>query len=61
MKASSQQVIEEHEPLIWLTHEDLARRIRSIDLVEEGPEDGEPRWIDAAELVRRIAPWTSLN
>jgi hypothetical protein len=60
MKACSQHASEELEQTIWLTHEDLARRIRSIDLVE-GPEDGEPRWIDAAELVRRVAPWTSLN
>jgi len=46
------------------THEDLARRIRALDLgtpVAEGVGEIEPRWIEPAELVRRVAPWLSQN
>jgi hypothetical protein len=45
-----------------LTHEDLVRRIQSVDLgASEAGDGGEPRWIDAAELVRRVAPYLSHN
>ena len=45
-----------------LTHDELTRRIRSLELFDDGGDhDEEPRWIDAAELVRRVAPWLSHN
>ena len=47
-----------------LTHEELARRIQVLDLgvtTEEQFPTTEPRWIDPAELVRRIAPYLSEN
>jgi len=46
------------------THEDLVRRIQALDLgapATDGPAGSEPRWIDPAELIRRVAPWLSLN
>ncbi len=56
--------IEPHtvEGLRVLTHDELTRRIRNVELLDDSTEhDEEPRWIDAAELVRRVAPWLSNN
>jgi hypothetical protein len=46
-----------------LTHDDLARRIQSLDLgvAAAAPASNAPRWIDPAELVRRVAPYLSQN
>jgi hypothetical protein len=60
MKAQIERPTEER--LRVLTHDELTERIRSVELLDDW--DGhaeEPRWIEAAELIRRVAPWLSNN
>jgi len=60
MKAQIERSTEER--LRVLTHDELTERIRSVELFDDWDGSAEePRWIDAAELVRRVAPWLSNN
>ena len=65
------QTLASEETVQVLTHQEIDRRIGDVAArivaapVDEasGPADGplEPRWITAAELVRRMEPFMVLN
>ncbi len=58
------QTLEGEPDLQPVSHEELNRRIRSLDLGaadSDSPSGDEPCWIDPGELIRRVAPWISQN